>query len=34
METDHLRMADLARMLNAASRAEPLPNRVDLEAGY
>ena len=28
------RMTHLARMLNAAARGEPLPNRVDLEAGY
>jgi phosphoglycerate dehydrogenase-like enzyme len=34
MDTDRLRMADLARILNAASRGEPMPNRVDLEAGY
>ncbi len=28
------RMTHLARMLNVAARGEPLPNRVDLEAGY
>jgi phosphoglycerate dehydrogenase-like enzyme len=28
------RMAGLAGLLNAAARGEPLPNRVDLEAGY
>jgi phosphoglycerate dehydrogenase-like enzyme len=33
-EKEHLRMRHLARMLNAAARGEPLPNRVDLEAGY
>lgn len=29
-----LRMADLADLLNAAARGEPVPNPVDLEAGY
>jgi phosphoglycerate dehydrogenase-like enzyme len=28
------RMTHLARLLNAAARGEPMPNRVDLEAGY
>jgi hypothetical protein len=27
-------MTHLARLLNAAARGEPMPNRVDLEAGY
>lgn len=33
-ETERLRMAHLAILLNAAARGEPLPNRVDLVAGY
>jgi len=33
-ETERLRVAHLAEMLNAAARGEPLPNRVDLQAGY
>lgn len=33
-ETERLRMEHLAVLLNAAARGEPLPNRVDLEAGY
>ncbi len=33
-ETERLRVIHLARLLNAAARGEPLPNRVDLEAGY
>ncbi|MGC9333373.1 MAG: NAD(P)-dependent oxidoreductase, partial [Anaerolineae bacterium] len=33
-ETEHLRMVHLARLLNAAARGEPMPNRVDLDAGY
>lgn len=32
--TERLRVVHLAEMLNAAARGEPLPNRVDLEAGY
>ena len=28
------RMTHLAGLLNAAARGEPMPNRVDLEAGY
>lgn len=32
--TERLRMEHLATMLNAAAQGEPLPNRVDLEAGY
>jgi phosphoglycerate dehydrogenase-like enzyme len=32
--TEHLRMIHLARLLNAAARGEPMPNRVDLLAGY
>ncbi|MCL7452125.1 MAG: 2-hydroxyacid dehydrogenase [Anaerolineae bacterium] len=32
--TEHLRMVHLARLLNAAARGEPMPNRVDLDAGY
>jgi phosphoglycerate dehydrogenase-like enzyme len=34
VETEALRMVHLARLLNAAARGEPMPNRVDLEAGY
>ena len=33
-ETDMQRMAHLAELLNAAARGEPMPNRVELEAGY
>lgn len=33
-QTEQLRVIHLARLLNAAARGEPLPNRVDLEAGY
>jgi phosphoglycerate dehydrogenase-like enzyme len=33
-ETERLRVVHLAEMLNAAARGEPLPNRVDLQAGY
>ncbi len=33
-ETETLRMAALAELLNAAARGEPMPNRVDLQAGY
>jgi phosphoglycerate dehydrogenase-like enzyme len=33
-ETERLRMEHLAELLNAAARGEPMPNRVDLEAGY
>lgn len=29
-----LRMAHLAKLLNAAARGKPMPNRVDLKAGY
>jgi phosphoglycerate dehydrogenase-like enzyme len=32
--TEELRVRGLARLLNAAARGEPMPNRVDLEAGY
>ena len=32
--TDALRAEHLAASLNAAARGEPIPNRVDLEAGY
>lgn len=32
--TDALRAEHLAASLNAAARGEPMPNRVDLEAGY
>jgi phosphoglycerate dehydrogenase-like enzyme len=34
MESEPLRMADLARLLNAAARGEPMPNQVSLERGY
>jgi phosphoglycerate dehydrogenase-like enzyme len=33
-ETESMRMMALADLLNAAVRAQPLPNRVDLFAGY
>jgi len=33
-ETNELRMNALAAALNRAARGEPLPNKVDLEAGY
>jgi hypothetical protein len=33
-ETDRLRMIHLAALLNAAASGEPMPNRVDLHAGY
>jgi phosphoglycerate dehydrogenase-like enzyme len=32
--TEQLRMTQLAHLLNSAARGEPLPNRVDLQAGY
>jgi len=32
--TEQLRMTQLAYLLNSAARGEPLPNRVDLQAGY
>ncbi|MBN1964919.1 MAG: hydroxyacid dehydrogenase [Anaerolineae bacterium] len=33
-EVEQLRMAHLAALLNAAARGEPIPNPVDLDAGY
>jgi len=33
-DTEELRMAHLAELLNAAARGEPMFNRVDLQAGY
>jgi len=33
-ETEQLRMAHLAELLNAAARGDEIPNRVDLSAGY
>jgi len=33
-ELERARVDHLARLLNAAARGEPVPNRVDLEAGY
>jgi phosphoglycerate dehydrogenase-like enzyme len=33
-EKEKERMRHLARLLNAAARGEPMPNRVDLERGY
>ena len=33
-QTEELRAIHLARLLNAAARGEPVPNRVDLDAGY
>ena len=32
--TEARRLEDLARLLNAAARGEPIPNRFDLSAGY
>lgn len=32
--TEYLRAVELARLLNMASRGEPMPNRVDLDRGY
>jgi phosphoglycerate dehydrogenase-like enzyme len=32
--TEQLRMQGLAQLLNAAARGEPIPNRVDVQAGY
>lgn len=32
--TEARRLTDLARLLNAAARGEPIPNRFDLTAGY
>ena len=34
LDIERLRMAHLAGLLNAASRGDPMPNRVDLEVGY
>jgi phosphoglycerate dehydrogenase-like enzyme len=33
-ETESLRMTHLAELLNAAARGEPVPNRVNVQAGY
>ncbi|NUQ39587.1 MAG: hydroxyacid dehydrogenase [Caldilineales bacterium] len=33
-ETERQRNAELARLLNAAARGQPLPNQVDLKRGY
>jgi hypothetical protein len=33
-ETARLRMLALAEMLNEAAAQQPLPNQVDLDAGY
>ena len=33
-EVEVLRMAGLAKLLNAVARGEPIPNKVNLEAGY
>jgi phosphoglycerate dehydrogenase-like enzyme len=33
-ESEKLRMVHLAELLNAAAEGRPMPNRVDLEAGY
>ena len=32
--TEQHRVDDLARLLNAALRGKPIPNRFDLSAGY
>ena len=34
VETEQLRMEDLARLINAAGRGDVIPNRVDLDLGY
>jgi phosphoglycerate dehydrogenase-like enzyme len=34
MESEPIRMADLSRLLNAAAKDEPIPNKVDLSLGY
>ncbi len=34
LEADRLRVEQLAAMINAAARGEPLPNRVDVRMGY
>ena len=34
VETEQLRAQGLADMLNAAANGKPLPNRIDLDAGY
>jgi phosphoglycerate dehydrogenase-like enzyme len=34
MESEALRMTDLARLLNAAEQGQPIPNKVSLELGY
>ena len=34
IDADPLRIAELAEMINAAARGEPLPNRVDVGRGY
>jgi len=33
-EVEQQRAQALARLLNAASRGNPIPNKVDLDAGY
>lgn len=33
-DTEHRRFSELAKLVNAAARGEPLPNRVDPERGY
>ena len=33
-ELERIRMGHLARSINAASRGEPIPHRVELDAGY
>jgi phosphoglycerate dehydrogenase-like enzyme len=33
-EAEQMRMGHLAELLNRAARGEPMPNRVDLQAGY
>jgi phosphoglycerate dehydrogenase-like enzyme len=33
-QTERLRMEGLAELLNAAGQGQPIPNRVDLTAGY
>jgi phosphoglycerate dehydrogenase-like enzyme len=33
-ETERLRRIHLAELLNAAARGQPMPNRIDLQAGY
>ncbi len=33
-EVEHQRIVALAKLLNAANRGQPIPNKVDLASGY